>query len=260
LSKAERPRRKGGRRIAVRPLTGALGVEATRVDLTRLTSEDLADIKRLLLDHLVVVFPDQRLDPSAQVALGRRFGALQVHAYHANPADPHPEILVIEGAQPVADFWHTDETFELRPPAWSILRMVQCPVTGGDTLWSNQCLAYEALSPPIRAALEGLSARHVTPDGDASAVHPVVLRHPDSGRPSLYVNRHFTREILGISALESDALLRLLFEVSEQPDFQCRYRWTPEAVAIWDNRCTQHRVVGDYRGWRRIERVAVEAR
>ena len=241
--------------LATRPLTGALGVEIDGVDLHQLDEPLLAEIRAALDEHLVVFFAGQDLDTASHLALARCFGEVQVHAFRDE--GPQPGVLVIEGERAVADFWHTDETYEQMPPRWLILRMVRCPPIGGDTLWINQQLVYRSLAAPLRELVDGLSARHVTPDGDCCAVHPLVLRDPRTGRSSLYVNRHYTREIVGLSAIESQGLLQMLFAFSEQPDFQCRYRWSSGALAVWDNRATQHRVVADYRELRRIERVAV---
>jgi taurine dioxygenase len=135
------------------------------------------------------------------------------------------------------------------------------PPLGGDTIFTNQYLAYEMLSAPMRDLLDGLTAvHHAAPFGhpEQQAVHPVVRTHPDTGRRSLFVNRTFTSHILELRRSESDALLQYLYSWSERPDFQCRYRWDVGTIGIWDNRCTQHYAVADYQGEKRvIERVTV---
>ena len=140
-------------------------------------------------------------------------------------------------------------TFHQSPPMVSILQLLQVPATGGDTMWTNQCLVYEQLSAPLRDFLDGLTAIHVIRIGTeftSRAEHPVVRVHPLTGRRSLYVNRLFTSHIPQLSRNESDALLEYLFRFSESPQFSCRYRWHAGDVAIWDNRVTQHYAVNDY--------------
>ncbi|MCM3804665.1 TauD/TfdA family dioxygenase [Streptomyces sp. DR7-3] len=247
--------------LAVTPVSGALGAEIRGVDLTELTDELFEHIHELLLEHLVVFFPDQEhLTPEAHIALGRRLGELEVHPFLPK-ADGHPEIVVLDADQGAkADEWHIDVTFQPNPPVASILHLQVCPASGGDTMWSNQYLVYETLSEPMRELLDGLTAVHVlnTPQtGEHSAEHPVVRIHPETGRRSLYVTRMWTSHIPQLSRPESDALLQYLFEHSESPRFNCRYRWQPGAVAMWDNRATQHLAVNDYTGPRRGQRVTV---
>ena len=245
----ERPSAKG--------LAGSLGAEVVGLDLADLETSNLSRIRDLVRAHLVCLFPGQNLSSSQHLELGRKLGTVQTHAYHADVDGPVPEMLVMRNSRPIADFWHADETYEARPPNFSILRMVECPETGGDTVWSNQYLAYRALSASFRRLVDELTAEHVTPDGDQRAVHPVVMKHPETGRPALYVNRQFARSITGVTSVESQAVLDVLFEAAERIDFQVRYRWSPGTVAIWDNRCTQHRVIGDYDSMRHAERIAV---
>jgi taurine dioxygenase len=142
----------------------------------------------------------------------------------------------------------------------SILQMVMNPPRGGDTIFTNQYLAYETLSDPLRDLLGGLTAvHHAAPFGhpEQQATHPVVRTHPDTGRKSLFVNRTFTSHVVELRRTESDALLDYLYTWSEQPAFQCRYQWDEGTIGIWDNRCTQHYAVPDYDDRRIIERVTV---
>jgi taurine dioxygenase len=246
----------------VRPLTAALGAEIRGVDLERLTDDQFAEIHRLLLEHLVVFFPDQgNLNPDAHIAFGRRFGEVEIHPYLPK-LESHQEIVIIdsdEGAK--VDVWHTDMTFNPQPPIASILHLIKCPDRGGDTMWTNQYLVYERLSAPLRDFVDGLTAIHAikVPGTDFASrtEHPVVRTHPETGRRSLYVNRLFTSHIPQLSRNESDAVLQYLIEFSESPQFCCRFRWQPGAVAVWDNRATQHYAVNDYAGNRRGQRVTV---
>jgi len=188
----------------------------------------------------------------------------------------HPEIVVLESdaRRPiVAERWHSDVTFEKRPPLGSILRAVAVPAAGGDTLWASMYAAWEALSDAMQRLVSGLTAFH---DGggfariardDAqredlasrqSAVHPVVRTHPVTGRKGLFVNSVFTKHIVGMKPAESRALLGFLTRHIETPDFSCRFRWRKDSIAMWDNRCTQHRVVADALSeYRRMERVTL---
>jgi taurine dioxygenase len=244
----------------VRPLTGACGAEVHGVDLTALDADGWAAMYATWLEHLVLFFPGQSLDPDAHVALGRRFGEPEIHPYIPKHDDEHPEIVVLDTVGGGAEFWHTDVTFSPTPPMASILQMVVNPPRGGDTLFTNQYLAYETLSAPIRDLLDGLTAvHHAAPFGhpEQQATHPVVRTHPDTGRRSLFVNRTFTSHIVELRRSESDALLEYLCTWSEQPAFQCRYRWDEGTIGIWDNRCTQHYAVPDYDERRVIERVTV---
>ncbi len=245
----------------VRPLTGACGAEVRGVDLTALDASTWDALYATWLEHLVLFFPEQSLDPDAHVALGRRFGEPEIHPYIPKRDDDHPEIVVIDTIGGGVDVWHTDVTFSPTPPKASILQMVQNPPRGGDTLFTNQYLAYERLSAPMRELLDGLSAvHHAAPFGhpEQQAIHPVVRTHPETGRRSLFVNRTFTSHIRELRRSESDALLQYLYSWSEQPGFQCRYCWDEGSIGIWDNRCTQHYAVSDYPNQRRvIERVTV---
>jgi len=247
--------------LEVRPLTGCIGAEVVGVDLNRLDEAAWDELRAIWLEHLVVFFPDQHLAPDAHAALGERLGELEIHPYIPKLDEDHPQIVVLDSDQGAkADTWHTDVTFSTTPPLASILQMIECPPSGGDTLWTNQYLAYETLSDPLRDLLDGLSAVHTaTPFGhpEVNATHPVVRTHPETGRRSLFVNRTFTSHIVELRREESDALLEHLYRWSEQPRFQCRYRWQPGTLGMWDNRCTQHHAVNDYRDRRVIHRVTV---
>jgi taurine dioxygenase len=245
----------------VRPVAGALGAEVGGVDLNTLTDAEFGQLHDLLLRHQVLFITGQNgLTPEAHIALGRRLGEVELHPYLPR-LDGYPEIVIIDSERGgKVDVWHTDMTFQQGPPLASILHLVQLPESGGDTMWTNQCLVYEQLSAPLRDLLCGLTAVHVIridSEFSSRAEHPAVRVHPETGRRSLYVNRLFTSHFPQLSRNESDALLDYLFRFSESPQFTCRYRWRVGDVAIWDNRVTQHYAINDYSQVRLGQRVTV---
>ncbi|SDZ21272.1 taurine dioxygenase [Saccharopolyspora shandongensis] len=247
--------------IDVRPVSGALGAEVRGLDLEKLTEESFARLHDLLMENLVLFFPEaDPLSAEAHKNFGRFLGELEVHPFLPK-MDGHQEIVVLDSDQGAkADVWHTDVTFQANPPIASILQIVQCPPRGGDTMWSNQYLAYEALSAPLRDFLDGLTAVHAFthPNGTSfEAEHPVVRVHPVTGRRSLYVNRMFTMHFPQLRRAESDALLEHLFAVAERPENICRFGWKPGGIAMWDNRVTQHYAVNDYTERRVGHRVTI---
>jgi taurine dioxygenase len=242
-------------------LAGALGAEVRGIDLARAAASDADRIRALLLEHGVLFFPGQNLTVEQHVAFGRWFGPLEAHPHLKNPYTQHPELFELAATHGgIADEWHTDLTFLPSPSQFSILRMVKCPAVGGDTMWTSLCAAYEALSPPLRELCDGLTALHnAEPHGqpDKMTVHPVVRVHPDTGRRALYVNEHFTRRIVELSAPESEVLLGFLTKWVQQERFVVRYRWSEGTIGMWDNRATQHCVVTDFEGERVIQRVTI---
>lgn len=251
--------------ITVRPLTPVIGAEIEGVDLGSLDDRSFALVRDALTEHQVIFFRDQEISVDAQKAFGARFGELVVH-----PNDPglegHPEVMIIhadERSRRVAgERWHTDVSCAAEPPMGSILRLFTVPNTGGDTCFASMYAAYEALSDPMKALLDGLSAVH---DGgpyyrEVNAIlgrddtgkayprteHPVIRTHPTSGRKALFVNSMFTTRIVGLPKAESDAVLEFLFRHVEREEFHCRFRWRQNSVAFWDNRCTQHLAIWDY--------------
>lgn len=247
--------------LDVRPVSGALGVEVRGMRIDRLDDEGFAALHALVLEHLVVFLPGQSPTNAAHVALGRRFGPLEVHPFLPKPDPDHPEIVELRSDEGyTAKVWHTDVTFSGTPPLCSVLHMVDVPPAGGDTMFSNQYRALDTLSEPLRDLLRACTAEHsAAPFGhpEQRVEHPVVRVHPETGRESLFVNRGFTERIVQLAPSESDVLLAFLFAHSEQPAVTCRYRWSPGTVAVWDNRCTQHCVVDDFAGPRTIRRVTV---
>lgn len=245
----------------VKRLSGALGAEVTGLNLSAVSPDELDQVRTLLASHLVLFFPDQKLSVDQHVAFGEHFGDLEGHPNLKSATPVHPKIFELAASNGgVADEWHTDITFQERPALMSILHMITCPETGGDTMWSNLYRAYDELSEPMKEFCEGLSALHdALPHNrpDKMAIHPVVRIHPLTGRKLLYVNEHFTRRIVEMNTTESDMLLGYLTKWVAQPRFTVRYRWTAGTIAMWDNRCTQHFVLNDFEGERVIQRVTV---
>lgn len=245
----------------VERLAGALGAEIHGPDLAGLDDAGFAAVEALLLEHLVLFFPGQNLAVDDHVAFGRRFGPLEAHPNLKNPYTQHPELFELAATHGgVADEWHTDLTFRPDPAVLSVLQLKKAPAVGGDTQWASLYAAYDELSEPIKELCEGLTALHdALPHNhpEQMAIHPVVRRHPRTGRKALYVNEHFTRRLVELNATESEALLRYLTRWVANPRFTVRYRWTEGTIAIWDNRCTQHFVLNDFEGERIIQRVTV---
>jgi len=245
----------------VRRLSSALGAEITGIALRHASPDDIDHIKALLLEHQVLFFPEQSLSQNEHVALGAQFGILEDHPNLGKDDDSPPSIFRLTASQGgIADEWHTDITFQPQPAKMSILNMIKCPPIGGDTMWSNLYLAYAELSEPFQTLCRQLTALHdAHPHNhpEQTAVHPVVRSHPETGQPALYVNEHFTRRIVELSAPESDVLLRYLTRFVSQPRFTVRYQWHPGTICMWDNRCTQHFVLNDFTGERIIERVTI---
>jgi taurine dioxygenase len=247
--------------IGVTPCTTHIGAEISGVDLSQPLGEfALRDIKAAMAQYQVIFFRDQELDHDAHEALGRQFGELITHSGVAG-IEGHPHIVAIhadaESKYVAGENWHSDLTCNEVPPMGSILYLHTVPKTGGDTCWSSMYAAYDALSDRMKAYLDGLSAVH---DGDPvyrplfndptkrypCSTHPIVRTHPVTGRKCLFVNQSYTTHIVGVSKEESRAVLGFLFNHITNPNFQVRFRWTPKAIAFWDNRCTQHLAVWDY--------------
>jgi taurine dioxygenase len=265
------------RRLTVTPLSPAIGAVIDGVNLARpLDAQNQARIEQALLAHKVLFFENQHLTPDQQRDFAARFGKLHIHPIYPT-VEGTPEVLVLdthEGNPPDNDTWHSDVTFIETPPLGAVLYAKQLPSIGGDTLWSNSIAAYETLSTSMRALLGGLTATHdfeksfprsryaTTPDDEAKwlrtrathrpAVHPVVRTHPQTGRKGLFVNEGFTTHINELTRSESDSLLHYIFTHVARPEFTVRYRWKPNTVAMWDNRCTQHYALADYLPNRRV--------
>jgi|TARA_B110000914_G_scaffold214846_1_gene218137 taurine dioxygenase len=245
----------------VRRLAGALGAEVKGPDISNTSPEDIDAIKSILLKHMVIFLPDQSPTAEAHINFGRHFGELEGHPNLSSDTSLPPELFQLQASEGgVADEWHTDLTFQEQPALMSILHMVECPDTGGDTLWASLYAAYNELSDPMKSMCDGLTALHdALPHNrpEEMTIHPVVRVHPVTGKKALYVNEHFTRRIVEMNATESEALLSYLTRWVSNPRFTVRYHWQPGTIGIWDNRCTQHFVLNDFEGERIIQRVTV---
>jgi len=266
----------------ITPITGTFGAEVTGADVRTDFAE--GEILRLLEQHLVLVFRNQHLSHADQVALARALGE-PTPAHPVVPGHPdHPEILELDAQKGGKNArWHTDVTFVPAPPAASVLVADHTPEYGGDTQWLDLRTAYAQLNPVLQNAINNLKAVHrISPlaywgepfdsalsRDDAQrlfddalkvppVLHPVVRVHPSTGRPSLFVNPGFTTHIAGFSRIESDNLLKLLYEHMTQPEFTLRHRWQPGDVLMWDNRATAHYAIDDYgTADRRMRRVTI---
>jgi taurine dioxygenase len=261
----------------LRTLTPHIGAEICGVDLSQGVPPDLeAELRAAWRDWKVLVFRMQHLTRDQHKDFARLFGTLHVHPMqHVNQGDP--EILTVkttaDSAYTSGDGWHTDVTCDEVPPLGSMLYVTETPECGGgDTLFADMCLAFDLLSAPMQQFLEGLTAVHdgalpyigayksKSPEGGyPRSEHPVVVRHPDSGRKVLYVNSGFTSRIKGLKPLESRSLLDLLFRhIDSTLKLYCRVEWEPNTLTFWDNRCTQHHAVWDYYPHSRYgERVSI---
>ena len=265
--------------LSVEPVAGALGATITGIDLARVTDPDqLADLRRALADHLVVFLPGQELGLDDLERVTDLLGGRDVTPF-VDPLEDRPYVIrVIKEPTDAVNFanaWHSDLSYLPVPPAYTLLHAWQVPDHGGDTVWSNQYLAYETLSGGLRATLDRLDAVHsaglaygtgglldqvkeltsmaIAPSAEAYAeqVHPVVAVHPVTGRRALYVNPVYTTRFDGWTKDESQPLLAHLYRHSINENFTCRLRWSIHTLAIWDNRCTVHNALNDYSGVRR---------
>lgn len=251
--------------IEVRTLTPTIGAEIFGVDLGGgISNLQFQEIHDALLKHLVIFFRDQTLTPEQHKDFGRRFGKLHIHPASNNVPPDHPEILIIkadEKSKRVAgEVWHSDVSCDPEPPMGSILYMHQPPENGGgDTMFANMYTAYDKLSESMKTFLAGMTAIH---DGEhvyrgrygmsdagksfPRSEHPIVRTHPETGRKALFVNRGFTTHIPQLNRNESDALLDMLYDHAETPEYQCRFKWQKNSIAFWDNRAVMHHAMWDY--------------
>lgn len=264
------------------PVAGALGAEISGVDLTLpVSAASYQQIRQALVEYEVIFFRDQDIEPADQKALARLFGPLQTHPAYAT-VEGFPEITILESTpdEPTKiEKWHTDMTFRAHPPMGTMLRSRIVPERGGDTQFSSMTAAYDALSAPMQSFLDGLTALHDFAHGFRESLaepggrerlsqaladnppveHPVVRTHPETGKKLLFVNELFTTHILGLTPAESENLLSFLYLHIRTPEFCCRFQWTENAIAFWDNRSTQHKPVNDYfPAHRRMERVTID--
>jgi len=263
----------------IRPLAGALGAEIRGVALATLEDERAwRDIHRAFADYAVLVFRDQALEPQDLMRVGSRFGPPCYYPF-VTGIEGYPYIFeVVKEEAETTNFggsWHSDTTYLREPPLATLLYALETPAHGGDTLFASTRAAYEALSPGMRqmlAGLTGVNSAALKYGGGRSSMHskiggmkvhdtdsaeqyesehPVVRTHPDTGRKALYVSRSHTIRFKDMSEAESRPLIDFLQEHQTRPEFTCRVQWAPGTLTVWDNRCTQHFAVNDYRGQRR---------
>jgi taurine dioxygenase len=264
------------RNIEVHKIAGALGAEISGVDLARnLDDATVAEIRRIWLDNCVVFFRNQDLPPTQFLALAKRFGEPIEYPF-LKGLDGFPEIITVAKLEHekinFGGVWHSDTSYLDIPPMATMLIAREVPPVGGDTLFANQCLAYETLSDGMKRVLDGLVALNASAKADVTrtredrlkdgknpqarkdyvAEHPVVRTHPETGRKALYVNVAHTVRFKDMSEEESAPILDFLFRHQIRPEFTCRFHWEPGSIAFWDNRCAQHNPVNDYHGYRRL--------
>lgn len=259
----------------VRPFDAPVGAEIIGLDISQpIGAEDFKRIHRAHLDHHVLVFRSQQVTPQAHIDFSRRFGPLEIHVLHQFHLKDHPEILIVsnikENGEPIGlgdagVYWHSDISYKPRPSLGSLLHAQELPSEGGDTLFADQHLAWESLSPELQQRILPLKAEHsylakyeelraknpwrpklsqAQIDQVAPAVQPVVRTHPETGRKALFVSEHFTTRIVGLPQDESDALLAELFAHSVKPEFVYRHQWAPHDLVFWDNRSLMHLAAG----------------
>jgi taurine dioxygenase len=259
----------------VRPFDAPVGAEVVGLDISKpINTEDFIRLHKAHLDHHVLVFRDQQITPQEHIDFSRRFGPLEIHVLHQFQLKNHPEVLIVsnikENGEPIGlgdagVYWHSDISYKPNPSLGSLLHAQELPSEGGDTLFANQHLAWESLSPELQQRILPLKAEHsylakyeelraknpwrpklsqAQIDQVAPAVQPVVRTHPETGRKALFVSEHFTTRIVGLPAQESDALLAELFAHSVKPEFVYRHKWAPHDLVFWDNRSLMHLAAG----------------
>jgi len=263
-------------RISLVPASATIGAEVRGVNLCdEIDDATFAEIEQAFLDYKVLFFRDQPMTDERHVAFARRFGELEEHPFlPRGSADQIIRFAKDEATVGVENLWHSDVSWRLTPALGSMLRAREVPRVGGDTLFADMVAAYECLPERVRDALEGMTAVHDFAHNFGLAMsaedlakyrerfppaeHPIVRTHPVTGKRLLYVNGIFTSHVVGLDREESDRLLDALFAQAAIPEFQCRFRWEPDSVALWDNRSTQHYAVNDYWPQSRVmERVSI---
>jgi|TARA_B100001964_G_scaffold29049_1_gene29548 taurine dioxygenase len=260
--------------IDVHPVSGALGAEITGVDISLpLDAEVVSEIRKALLNHLVIFFQNQVITPQQQLNFAVQFGLpIEYPQLKGLPECPLvTEVIKLEHeTMNFGGVWHSDTTYLQQPPMASMLYAIEIPPYGGDTLFSNQYMAYETLSDGLKKTLSELVAVNTSSKPEVSmtredrmreagmelnilsASHPAVRTHPETGSKALYVNKAHTTHFKDWTELESKSLLEFLFHHQVRTEFTCRFSWEKNSLAFWDNRCVQHNPVNDYQGFRRI--------
>jgi taurine dioxygenase len=273
--------------ITITPISRFVGAEIGNVDIAAgLSEEQFLEIRRAFVTHGVIFIRDQDLTPDQHIEFAKRWGEINVNRFF-QAVDTHPIIAEVrkEANQKtnIGSTWHTDHSYDQIPAMGSILYAREVPKIGGDTLFSSMYAAYDHLSDGMKDTLLRMSAEHSsrhafgeaayvdrdmddvadrlsnTADAIQDATHPVIIKHPLSGRSALYVNGDFTVKFEGWSKQESQPLLDYLYQHARQNEFTCRFKWQKGSIAIWDNRATHHCALNDYQGERRLmHRITVE--
>ena len=273
--------------IDVRPKSGFVGAEIFGVDLNKeISKEQFLEIRRAFGEFGVIFFRDQYLTPDKEIEFAEKWGIININRFFTN-VDGYPKIaMVLKEAnqkQNIGGAWHTDHTYDTEPAMGSILFAHEVPKKGGDTMFASMYSAYENLSEGLKKTLSGMQARHSSrhvfgkarasrsddtvgrirnsETANQDALHPVIIKHPETGRKALYVNPTFTLGFDGWPDVESKPLLEYLYEHATKPEFTCRFKWEKGSIAFWDNRSTWHLAINDYHGERRLmHRITIEGR
>ena len=273
---APKRRRSAKSKMSIAKASQALGALVTDVDLSQEFSDaDIAALREAFNTHGLLLFRDQDITPEAHVAFSKRFGVLEHHVLNDALLEGLPEIYILSnlkkngkrvGRAGAGHYWHSDLSYMAQPSLGSLLRSIEVPEVGGDTMFANLALAYDALSEPMKSFLEGLDVEHsfakvqsavvnlglnkpLTPEQLAQTppvIHPLVRVHPESGRKSIFLSPGFTTGIVGMTNEESTALLDFLADHASQHRFVYRHAWKPNDVVFWDNRTLMHYAIGDY--------------
>jgi len=268
----------------IKLLSGALGAEISGVNLKDTSLKNFEIINNLLLEHKVIFFRRQNITPEEQLTLASRFGPIEQHAY-VKGLDDYPEIVRIikkpDEKNQWGENWHSDVSYNVKPTKAVILKSIKIPPVGGDTMFANMELAWETLDESIKEKIKNKKAIHsslgakffiedykaMESNGnydEYSNEHPIVRTHPETRKKILFVNWTYTKKIVGMDKKESDEILNEIFKHQARLDFTCRFQWTENAVAIWDNRSVQHYAIADFfpgRGLgheRIMDRIAVQ--
>lgn len=264
------------------PMAPRCGVEVSGINLADASGDAMEEIKQTIYEHGVAVFRDQEFSPAQHLAFAKRWGGIDVNQYFPLETE-FPEIAIVrkkpDQETNIGGAWHTDHSYDQIPAMGSILVARELPPEGGDTLYAHMGAAYDSLPDDLKAEIEGLEAFHTADhvyeegglyaqtdmgselrgqDIKTGAVHPVVIRHPHTGRKLLYVNSGFTINFVGQTREESLPLLGRLLQAAVMEDNQCRVKWAPGSVAIWDNRTSWHNAMNDYQGhYREMHRITL---
>jgi taurine dioxygenase len=254
--------------IVVEPKAGSVGADVTGIDLSKPLDDGTFDeLHDAFLRYLVLAIREQDITPDQHLTFARRWGTVLPHPYVPS-IDGYPGVMKVYDPVPITQTWHADFTYAERPPKLAILVARTLPPVGGDTMFANQYLAFETLSPRLQQVLCELRAVHQgtslareagLSENDVVWAHPVVRIHPETGRKALFVNADYTKRFEGMTEDESAPLLEFLYRHAARPELTCRHRWRDGDVLMWDNRAVQHAVVGDVGGVERmLHRVTIE--